>query len=239
MQFNHIDTHTMTYILNIETATHICSVSLSKNGETIDINESLEDKTHAELLTVFVEDILNKNNIKPTDLSAIAISEGPGSYTGLRIGVSAAKGMCYGLKIPLISIPTLLAMANGMKENTTDTDSLLSPMIDARRMEVYTAVYDQKLEVIEKVHAKVIEEDAFKELLDQNKINFFGNGSEKCKELIMHKNANFINQTYISSKYMSRLAYEKFLNNDFEDVAYFEPFYLKEFQALKSKKKLF
>lgn len=229
----------MTYLLNIETATHICSVSLSKDGETIDIKESFEDKTHAELLTVFIKDLLNRNSIKPADLSAIAVSEGPGSYTGLRIGVSVAKGLCYGLKKPLIAIPTLLAMAEGMKQDLIDDSSLLSPMIDARRMEVYTAIYNQKLEVIEDVHAKVIDEEAFKTLLDQNKINFFGNGSEKCKSTIQHENANFIDKTYISSKHMSQLAFEKFQNNDFKDVAYFEPFYLKEFQALKSKKKFF
>lgn len=229
----------MTYILNIESATHICSVSLSKDGETIDIKESFEDKTHAELLTVFIENILSKNNLKPSDLSAIAVSEGPGSYTGLRIGISVAKGLCYGLKKPLIAIPTLLAMAEGMRQDINEESSLLSPMIDARRMEVYTAIYNQKLEVIEDVHAKVIEEDAFKTTLNQTKINFFGNGSEKCKSTIQHENANFIDKTYISSRHMSRLAFDKFQNNDFEDVAYFEPFYLKEFQALKSKKKFF
>ncbi len=228
----------MTYILNIETATHICSISLSKNGKTIDLIESFEDKTHAELLTVFIEKILIQNKINTSDLSAIAVSEGPGSYTGLRIGASVAKGLCYGLKIPLISIPTLLAMAKGAKE-TQKEDALLCPMIDARRMEVYTSIYDQQLNTIEDVHAKIIDEDSFLDILAKQKVLFFGTGSEKCKSSIQHNNAIFVDQACISANNMSSLSFEKFENNNFEDIAYFEPFYLKEFQAIKSNKKYF
>jgi len=228
----------MTYILNIETATHICSVALSKDEQTIDIIESFEDKTHAELLTVFIEKILLKNNITAKDLSAVAISEGPGSYTGLRIGLSVAKGLCYGLRIPLISIPTLLAMANGAKDINPKTN-ILCPMIDARRMEVYTTIYNSKLNIVKDIEAKIIDHNSFNELLDKNKVLFFGTGSEKCKTEIQHKNANFINKTFVSAKHMSDLSYKKFCNNKFEDIAYFEPFYLKEFQAIKSTKKYF
>lgn len=228
----------MTYILNIETATHICSISLSKDGKTIDLVESFEDKTHAELLTVFIEKILIRNKISTSDLSAIAVSEGPGSYTGLRIGVSVAKGLCYGLKIPLISIPTLLAMAKGAKE-TLKENALLCPMIDARRMEVYTSIYDQKLNTVEDIHAKIINTDSFSDILDKQKVLFFGTGSEKCKSNIQHKNALFLDNSFISAKHMSSLSFNKFQNQDFEDVAYFEPFYLKEFHAIRSNKKYF
>ena len=228
----------MAYILNIETATHICSVSLSKNGETIAIKESNEDKTHAELLTVFIEEILKENKIKSSSLTAIAVSEGPGSYTGLRIGVSVAKGLCYGLKIPLISVSTLEAMANGAKEKI-DKDTLLCPMIDARRMEVYTALFNNKLEIMDEVHPKIIDEDSFNSILSKQSIFFFGTGANKCQTTITHENAIFSENLFTSSEYMASLSYSKYKNNEFEDVAYFEPFYLKEFQAIKSTKKYF
>ena len=228
----------MTYILNIETATHICSVALSNNGETIDIEESFEDKTHAELLTVFIEKILERNNLTTKDISAIAVSEGPGSYTGLRIGLSVAKGLCYGLKIPLIFIPTLEAMANGANKSIDD-DYMLCPMIDARRMEVYTALYNSKLEKEVEIHAKIIDVESFKEELKNNEIVFFGTGSDKCKESIVNPNATFLDNSFVSAQYMSDLSYNRFMAKKFEDIAYSEPFYLKEFQAIKSTKKFF
>jgi len=228
----------MNYILNIETSTHICSVALSMNGKTIDLIESFEDKTHAELLTVFIERILKQNQIKSKNLSAIAVSEGPGSYTGLRIGISVAKGLCYGLNIPLISIPTLKAMTEGaIQENKTN--SIFCPMIDARRMEVYTALYTSDLNCIKETHAKIIDTNSFEELLNQQTITFFGTGSEKCKSEIKHKHAIFIDKPFVSAQNMSRLSFDKFISKNFEDVAYFEPFYLKEFQAIKSTKKYF
>ncbi len=228
----------MSYILNIETATHICSVALSKDGNTIDLIESHEDKTHAELLSVFIEQILQQNKIKTTDLSAIAVSEGPGSYTGLRIGVSVAKGLCYGLKIPLIAIPTLKAMANGAINNVKK-DALLCPMIDARRMEVYTTIYNTDLNIISNIEAKIIDQNTFNDLLLKNKIVFFGTGSDKCKTEIQNNNALFLKEFYISAQHMSNLSYNLFLKQDFKNTAYFEPFYLKEFQAIKSQKKYF
>ncbi len=228
----------MTYILNIETATHICSVALSENGKTIDLIESFEDKTHAELLTVFIEKILERNQLVSQNLSAICVSKGPGSYTGLRIGVSVAKGLCYGLGIPLISVSTLKAMAFGAKE-IGGCDGVLCPMIDARRMEVYTALYSSDINLLENVHAKIIDSDSFVDVLNNSNVFFFGTGSEKCKDSIQHPNAQFIDKTFISASNMSVLAFEKYTNNEFEDVAYFEPFYLKEFQAIKSTKKYF
>ncbi len=228
----------MSYLLNIETATHICSVALSNNGKTIDLIESYEDKTHAELLTVFIEQILERNHIDSKNLDAVCVSEGPGSYTGLRIGISVAKGICYGLKIPLISIPTLEAMAFGAK-NKVSKHQILCPMIDARRMEVYTALYSSDLEIIEDTHAKIIDDNSFKEILENQALIFFGTGSEKCKSTILNPNAQFIDKTYISASNMSSLGFEKFKNKEFENVAYFEPFYLKEFQAIKSTKRYF
>ena len=228
----------MSYILNIETATHVCSVALSKDGVTLDLIENFEDKTHAELLTVFIEQILERNHIVSENLSAICVSEGPGSYTGLRIGISVAKGLCYGLKIPLISIPTLKAMAFGAEKIISDKE-ILCPMIDARRMEVYTTLYSSDLEIIENVHAKIIDSDSFSKILQTHTVLFFGTGSEKCKSTILNPNAQFIDKTFISASNMSYLGFEKFKNKEFEDVAYFEPFYLKEFQAIKSQKKYF
>ena len=228
----------MTYILNIETATHICSVALSNNGETIDLEESFEDKTHAELLTVFIEKILERNSLSTKDLSAIAVSEGPGSYTGLRIGLSVAKGLCYGLDIPLIFIPTLEAMANGANKSIDD-NYLLCPMIDARRMEVYTALYNSKLKKEVDIHAKIIDSDSFKNNLENNRIVFFGTGSDKCKADICSSNAVFLDNSFVSSQFMSDLSYHKFIGKSFENLAYCEPFYLKEFQAIKSTKKFF
>lgn len=228
----------MAYILNIETATHICSVSLSKNGNVIALKESNEDKTHAELLTVFIDEILKEKNIKPTTLTAIAVSEGPGSYTGLRIGISVAKGLCYGLKIPLISVSTLEAMANGAREQVSE-NTLLCPMIDARRMEVYTALFSNQLEILEKVHPQIIDEDSFNNILSKQSIFFFGTGANKCQATITNENAIFLENLFTSSKYMASLSYSKYKNKEFEDVAYFEPFYLKEFQAIKSTKKYF
>ena len=228
----------MTYILNIETATHICSVALSENGKTIALKESHEDKTHAELLTVFIDDILNENKLQARDLSAVAVSEGPGSYTGLRIGVSVAKGLCYGLKIPLISVSTLGAMANGIKDEFKD-NTLLCPMIDARRMEVYTAIYNTQLELKEPIHAKIIDANSFEDYLLENQMVFFGTGSEKCRTEIQHTNAIFSDKISVSAQHMTSLSYQQFLKKEFEDVAYFEPFYLKEFQAIKSTKKYF
>ena len=189
--------------------------------------------SHAERLHLFIEEVINEANITTKDLSAIAISKGPGSYTGLRIGVSTAKGLCYALDIPLISVSTLEALADQVKVN----DGFVIPMLDARRMEVYSAVFDEKNNQIRETQAQVLDENSFKRYLDKGKVYFIGNGVEKSKEIFTHKNAVFIENKLPSSDNMSIIAFEKYKKNDIEDVAYFEPFYLKDFIALKPKSK--
>ena len=232
----------MALILNIETSTEVCSVALSKDSKIIALKETNEQKSHASLLTVFIQEILSEQKIKVVDLDAIAISKGPGSYTGLRIGVSTAKGLCYGADIPLISVGTLQAMSYGFVNSKTDlsseTNALFCPMIDARRMEVYTALYNYKNEIIADVYAKIIDEKSFDEELKKNEIYFFGDGANKCSTIITDKNCNFITDFLPSAKYLVNIAEQKFRDKDFEDIAYFEPFYLKNFIATTPKKLL-
>ena len=222
-----------TYILNIETATTNCSVSLSKDGETLVLKEDNDKNySHAEKLHLFIDAILKEANINSNNLDAIAISKGPGSYTGLRIGVSAAKGLCFALDKPLISVPTLEALAHQVKAN----NGVIVAMLDARRMEVYSAIYDSNYNQIRETQAQVLDENAFAEYLETQKVYFIGNGVEKTKALINHPNAVFIEGKLPSSREMSLLAYNKYKISDTEDVAYFEPYYLKDFVALKSTK---
>lgn len=229
----------MALILNIETSTNVCSASIAKNGEIIAIKESMEDRSHASLLTVFIDELLTENNINTNEINAVSVSEGPGSYTGLRIGVSVAKGFCYAKNIPLIAVNTLRAMAIMAKETIVDENILLCPMIDARRMEVYSSLFNNDATERRETLAEVIDETSYSENLKDNKIAFFGDGADKCKALIKNKNAIFIPNVYPSAKYMAKLSQESFDANDFKDVAYFEPFYLKDFVAIVSKKKLF
>lgn len=220
----------MSYILNIETATTNCSVALSKDGETLALKEDYNSKySHAESLHVFIDDVLNEALIKPQDLDAIAISKGPGSYTGLRIGVSAAKGLCFALDKPLISIDTLLSLA---QQVTIHAGSIV-PMLDARRMEVYTAVYNKSYAQILPIRAQILDHKSFEQLLKAGSVYFIGNGVEKTKALISHPNAIFLEGKLPSAKDMGTLAQEKFNKADFENVAYFEPFYLKDFMGTK------
>lgn len=210
-------------ILCIETATKSCSVALSLKGELLGFKEHVsENYSHSEQLTVFIQSLLEQHDLKPTDLSAIAISSGPGSYTGLRIGVATAKGLCYALDIPLIDISTLESMAYGMKE--CYPNHTLCPMIDARRMEVYCALFGKHHT---EVSAKVIESDSFANELSQEKIVFFGDGATKCQSVIQHPNAHFELGVFPSAKQMVALAHQKMIKKDFEEVAYYEPFYLK------------
>ena len=226
----------MTYILNIETSTTNCSVSLSKEGETLVLKEVNDaNYSHAEKLHVFIDDVLKEAEIKTTDLNAIAVSKGPGSYTGLRIGVSASKGLCYALDIPLISISTLEALS---QQVVVDDKGLIIPMLDARRMEVYSAIFNHDFEEVRETKAEIIEEHSFKSYLDNQKVYFVGNGVEKTKTLIAHDNAIFIEGKLPSANEMSVLAFNKYKKNDIEDVAYFEPYYLKDFIALKPKSKV-
>ena len=223
----------MALILNLETATKNCSVSLAKNGETIAIKEMNDGSySHGEMLHTFISEVLQQANLTYNDLDAIAVSKGPGSYTGLRIGVSAAKGLCFSLDLPLISCDTLKALAL----SSTAEDGVIAPLLDARRMEVYSAVFSTENEVIRKIEAEIIEEDSFQAYLEQSKVTFLGDGAQKCKGIITHSNARFEDDKFPSANEMSKLSFEKFENKDFEDVAYFEPFYLKDFVVTTKKK---
>lgn len=224
-------------ILHIETATKVCSCSLASGNELLFSRESYAEQSHAKLLGVFVEEAVNfsrKNNVQ---IDAVCVSSGPGSYTGLRIGVSEAKGLSYGLSAKLIAIPTLKLLASTVAQ-TIDADALLCPMIDARRMEVYTSVFDRSLNTIESTNAKIIKEDSFLDLLSENKIYFFGDGAFKCKEIITHPNAIFLDDIHPLASNMVNLSLDAFDKKLFEDVAYFEPFYLKDFVATKPKNKI-
>ena len=220
----------MALILNIDTATRNCSVALSKDNELISIRQTKVENSHSSMLTVFIEEILKENKIKPSDLDAIAVSMGPGSYTGLRIGVSTAKGLCYGISKPLISLNTLKIMAFGMIRKYNDSKTLYCPMIDARRMEIYTALFDSQLKEIEKTSALIIDSETFSSILKTNKVVFFGDGAAKCKDLYKdNSNAIFIDDFEISAEYMISLSNAKFFANEFENTIYFEPYYLKDF----------
>jgi tRNA threonylcarbamoyladenosine biosynthesis protein TsaB len=222
----------LTLILNIETSTTNCSVSLSKEGETLVLKEDYNSNySHAERLHVYFDEILKEANLKVSNLDAIAISKGPGSYTGLRIGVSAAKGLCYALDKPLISVATLQALAHQISIE----EGLIVPMLDARRMEVYSAIFNSEYKQIRDTQAQILDKNSFAEYLEKGKVYFIGNGVEKTKTLIAHPNAIFVDSKLPSAKEMGLLAYNKFTKNDFEDVAYFEPYYLKDFIALKPK----
>ncbi len=223
----------MAYILNIETATKNCSVSIANKGKTIALKElNSGEYSHAEKLHEFINDVLKEAGIKLSKLKAVAVSKGPGSYTGLRIGVSAAKGLCFALDIPLISVNTLQALAL----STTISDGIIISLLDARRMEVYSSVFNSKNETLREVKAEIITEDSFKNYLKDQKVYLVGDGVEKCKGVITNKNAIFVDDKFPSANEMSALSFKKYKKNDIEDVAYFEPFYLKDFVAIKSKK---
>ncbi len=215
----------MAYILCIETSTTNCSVSLAEDNKIIAVEEDYDTKySHAERLHVFIDKVIDKAGISFKDLSAISVSKGPGSYTGLRIGVSSAKGLCYALGIPLISVPTLHSLAMQVKE-----EGVIVPMIDARRMEVYSSVFSASYEEIRETKAEILDENSFVDYLESNKVFFIGNGVEKFSAICKHKNAVHIKNKLPSSNEMAMLSFSKFLKGDFEDVSYFEPYYLKDF----------
>ncbi len=222
----------MPYILNIETATKNCSVTLAKEGRTILCKEIAEEGySHAERLHVFIEEIIKEAGITFQDLSAIAVSQGPGSYTGLRIGVSAAKGLCYALEIPLIAVDTLQVLAS----QANVSDGLIIPMLDARRMEVYSAIFTPNFDKKRAVQAEIITESSFENL--QETLYFIGDCTEKCKPVLTKENFIFFGDIkYPSAKEMSFLSFEKYKKNDIVDVAYFEPYYVKDFMMTVSKK---
>lgn len=227
----------MAYIISIETATPVGSIALHHNGKLLSIKENHDQRKHGENITLFVDEVTKEADITLQQVNAIAVSKGPGSYTGLRIGVSAAKGLCYGLNIPLISVNTLEGLSqNKALDNYRNKDTLLCPMLDARRMEVYCALYNLAGEEIQATKALEIEENTFQNQLNQKQVVFFGSGAEKCRETIKHPNAVFVSGVEASAKEIGEIAYKKHQQQQFEDVAYFEPFYLKEFVATVSKK---
>ncbi|WP_337418373.1 tRNA (adenosine(37)-N6)-threonylcarbamoyltransferase complex dimerization subunit type 1 TsaB [Prevotellamassilia timonensis] len=230
----------MSCILNIETSTNVCSVALSQDGVCLYEDVNMEGPSHAQVLAGYVKNAISFADSHAIPIDAIAISKGPGSYTGLRIGVSEAKGVAYGRDAKLLSVPTLklLTVPILLGHEELPEDSLLCPMIDARRMEVYCALYDRALNEVVQTQALVIDSDSFKDYLDKQPIYFMGNGADKCVETIQHPNAHFIKNIVPRAKNMIPLAEMAMAKEQFEDVAYFEPFYLKEFVATKSKKLL-
>lgn len=225
----------MALILSLETATDVCSVALHENGKLIaDLNLYL-DKSHSNALAALVDQLFAFTDLQKKDLKAVAVSKGPGSYTGLRIGTSLAKGICFGLDIPLIAINTLEAMAWQVK--TQYQDIILCPMIDARRMEVYYLLKDQRFHTIQDATNLVVDENSFHDLLEKQHVCFFGNGALKCQNFLgTRSNTIFVDDIHALAKSVGELAAKKYENSDFEDLAYFEPFYLKEFKAGKPKK---
>lgn len=216
-------------ILCIETATTNCSVALGKNGKLLALKEDYSKSySHAERLHTFIEEILKENEVQAKDLSAIAVSKGPGSYTGLRIGVSAAKGLCFALDLPLISVPTLKSFALQVKQ---EKDGFIIPLLDARRMEVYSAGFTSENRQVFDTRAEVLTPDSFSKYLENAAVTFIGNGVEKFRNICDHPNATFIEDKLPSAAEMLILAEEKLQKKKFEDVAYFEPYYLKDFQA--------
>lgn len=220
----------MALILSIETSTNVCSVALHQDTQLLGVYELFTEKSHASAITLLIEQLMQNAGHQLSDVSAINVSKGPGSYTGLRIGVATAKGLCYALDKPLISVSTLQAMAYGLSKHYPEKKYLYCPMIDARRMEVFCEVFNGSLDSVLPTDARIINEYSFAELLADNFIIFFGNGAAKCKTILAHMpNALFVDDIYPSAKYTGVLAHERYTNNLFEDIAYFEPFYLKEF----------
>lgn len=225
----------MAIILNLETATTNCSVSISKGNGTIVLKENnAAGYSHSEQLHLFIEEALKEASLSFSDLDAVAISKGPGSYTGLRIGVSAAKGLCFALDLPLISVPTLQSMAHQVPLRQGE---LVIPVLDARRMEVYSCVYDANYEGIRETRAEIVDEASFKDHISDNKVYVVGSGAEKCRGVVKHPNFVFDGSVVPSAKDMAPMASKKYESGQFEDVAYFEPYYLKDFVLQQKKKK--
>lgn len=226
-------------LLHIETSTNVCSVALSDGCRLIFEKISYEGPSHAALAGLFVEEALKVMKTEGATLDAVAISSGPGSYTGLRIGVSLAKGLCFGYGIPLIAVPTLKILAHtAVQTHVLDSSALYCAMIDARRMEVYSAIYDAKLDVVRETEAEIITSESYAGYLGKNEVCFFGDGAAKCTEVICSENAYFLDDIHPLAANMIPLAEKAFAKKDFVDAAYYEPFYLKEFQATIAKNKV-
>ncbi len=234
----------MAYILCIETSTTVCSVALTLDGRVVAARREDEGNSHATRLTVLIQELFEDPHvdIQMRDLDAVAVSSGPGSYTGLRIGVSTAKGLCFALDIPLIALTSLAVLAwpvvtqKGVEKQ--EAESWFCPLIDARRMEVYTTLFDSAMKQQIETRAEIIDENSFRSVLDDRKVWFFGNGAAKCEAVLIHPNAFFINEQDPLAQNMASQAFEAWQNSRFEDVAYFEPFYLKDFVATLPKRKV-
>lgn len=227
----------MSCILHIETSTNVCSVAVSEDGKVIFDKADRTGNNHAEALGSFVDEAMSFADSHAIPLDAVAVSSGPGSYTGLRIGVSMAKGVCYALNLPLLSVPTLELMCVPvlLRNEEIEDDALLCPMIDARRMEVYAAIYDRALKPVRGIQADVVDSDTYRQWLEERPVYFFGNGAAKCMDTINHPNAHLIEGIEPVAKWMMPLAERKMLNDIHEDVAYFVPYYLKDFVAKQPK----
>lgn len=226
----------MSLLLSIETATKVCSVALHEDDRLLASQQLHIDKSHSGLLTVLISDLLKYAGYSFSDLTALAVSEGPGSYTGLRIGASTAKGLCFSLDIPVVTVNTLEAMGRAILPYA-EAESLICPMIDARRMEVYYLLMNKRGEVVEQTQPKIIDESSYAGELEKQKVYFFGDGAAKCQSLLEnHPNARFISGIVPSAVQVGEIGFEKLVAQDFADLAYFEPLYLKEFYSPKSKK---
>jgi tRNA threonylcarbamoyladenosine biosynthesis protein TsaB len=227
----------MDRILCLETSTEVCSAAIVEDGIVTGFREDITGQNHSKLLTVFIAQLLESNRLEASDFDAVAVSEGPGSYTGLRIGVSVAKGFCYAASIPMIAISSLEAMTSHVIEHKEKfhlqirSTDLFAPMIDARRMEVYTAIYSSNLQLVQKINALVVDQDSFQEFTVSSRLFLFGNGSAKCSDILINPNIIYIDGILASSRHMATLADQKFQKGEFVDVAYFEPYYLKDFIA--------
>lgn len=228
----------MARILNIDTTTNCCSVALAESGILLGYKETTQGMSHSSKLGVFIEELLFENQLQAHQLDAVAVSSGPGSYTGLRIGVSTAKGLCYGADLPLIAVSTLQALAYACAEQVSQKEGLICPMLDARRMEVYSAIYSLENNCLTPDAAVIVEENSYAEELNNGPLYLCGNGAPKTKELLTHSNAHFVDGIETSAQNMLQLSWQKFQAQAFVDLAYFEPFYLKSFVAGTPKKLL-
>jgi tRNA threonylcarbamoyladenosine biosynthesis protein TsaB len=232
----------MAFILNIESSTEVCSVSLARDGMIVQSLENLTGQNHAKLLTSYIQEIFSNNGLSFDKLEAVAVSGGPGSYTGLRIGIASAKGICYALSIPLIAITSLASMSHHVIQQANDyklpddSELLFCPMIDARRMEVYSAIYNRKEEMVREIKADIIDHLSFLTYFEKGKMAFFGNGAAKCRGIISHPNAIFIDHVAASAGHMTVLSEKAYREKSFVNLAYYEPFYLKDFIATVPKK---
>lgn len=223
----------MARLLSLETSTQVCSVAIHQQGELLAFREMREPRSAASQLAVMIDAIMNESNTQPDMLGGVVVAAGPGSYTGLRIGVATAKGICFALNLPLISVNTLDLVAQQGKELISNRASLLCPMLDARRMEVYCKLVDFNLDQVEPTQAKIIEATSFTEYLEKNLVYFIGEGATKCREIISHANANFLDNVIPNATQLGKMGYSKWMQKDFEDTATFEPFYLKDFLIRK------